>query len=83
MNIPTIDPLIQLFAIIRQPMYASVLLAAIGAFLIFKTWAMAVFLPMSLVVLARANREEKLLAEEFGDVWDEYVARVPKWFPRV
>jgi protein-S-isoprenylcysteine O-methyltransferase Ste14 len=55
------------FSIIRHPMYAGVLLAAIGALLIFRTWAMVVFLPMSLVVVARAGREDGLLEEEFGD----------------
>jgi protein-S-isoprenylcysteine O-methyltransferase Ste14 len=71
------------FAIIRHPMYAGVLLAAIGGFLIFRTWAMVVFLPMSLVVTARAEREEKLLEGEFGEAWKNYVANVPKWFPRL
>jgi protein-S-isoprenylcysteine O-methyltransferase Ste14 len=51
------------FAIIRHPMYAGVLLAALGATLIFRTWAMVLFLPMSFVVVVRAGREETLLAE--------------------
>jgi protein-S-isoprenylcysteine O-methyltransferase Ste14 len=69
------------FAIIRHPMYAGVLLAALGATLIFRTWAMAIFLPMSIVVVARAEREEVLLAEEFKEAWNSYVSKVPKWFP--
>lgn len=71
------------FGFIRHPMYMGVFLAAIGALLIFRTWAMAVFAPMSLVVLGRAGREEKLLDDEFGDEWRVYVAKVPKWFPRL
>ena len=71
------------FGIIRHPMYVGVFLAAIGALLIFRTWAMIVFLPMSLVVLARANREEKLFEQEFGDEWQSYASIVPKWFPRL
>ena len=71
------------FGIIRHPMYLGVLLAAIGALLMFRTWAMMVFAPMSLVVVGRAGREEKLLEEEFGDEWRSYVAKVPKWFPRL
>jgi protein-S-isoprenylcysteine O-methyltransferase Ste14 len=69
------------FAIIRHPMYAGVLLAALGATLIFRTWAMVGFLPMSIVVVARAGREEVLLAEEFKEAWNSYVSKVPKWFP--
>ena len=71
------------FAFVRHPMYAGVLLAALGALLIFKTWGMALFAPMSLVVIARAAREEVLLAEEFGEAWQAYAARVPKWFPHL
>ncbi|MEJ2487796.1 MAG: isoprenylcysteine carboxylmethyltransferase family protein [Anaerolineales bacterium] len=70
------------FAIIRHPMYVGVFLAAIGALLIFRTWAIALFAPMSLVVLVRANHEEELLAAEFGEEWETYASKVPKWFPK-
>ena len=70
------------FAIIRHPMYLGVLLTALGALFIFRTWAIILFLPMSLVVLNRANREEKLLEAEFGDVWKNYASAVPKWIPK-
>jgi protein-S-isoprenylcysteine O-methyltransferase Ste14 len=66
---------------IRHPMYIAVILAAMGGLLIFRTWAMVVFLPMTLVVIRRANHEELLLAEEFTDEWREYVEKVPKWIP--
>jgi protein-S-isoprenylcysteine O-methyltransferase Ste14 len=71
------------YALVRHPMYAGVLLAAAGALLIFRTWAMLIFMPMSLVVLARAELEEKLLAAEFGEQWESYAFKVPKWFPRL
>lgn len=71
------------FAIIRHPMYMGVLLAAIGALLIFRTWAMTVFMPMSLVVLGRAEREEKLLEQKFGKAWKAYTSKVPRWIPKL
>jgi protein-S-isoprenylcysteine O-methyltransferase Ste14 len=71
------------FALMRHPMYVGVLLTAIGALFIFRTWAMVVFTPMSLVVIARAEREEKLLAQEFGDEWQSYASKVPKWLLRL
>jgi protein-S-isoprenylcysteine O-methyltransferase Ste14 len=67
---------------VRHPMYLAVLLAAGGALLIFQTWAMLVFTPLSLVVVQRAANEERLLAEEFPDEWREYSREVPKWLPR-
>lgn len=71
------------FALVRHPMYAGVILAAIGGLLIFRTWAMVVFMPMSWTIVARAEREEKLLAQEFGDEWEAYASKVPKWFPKL
>jgi protein-S-isoprenylcysteine O-methyltransferase Ste14 len=66
-------------AIVRHPMYLGVLLAAFGALLIFKTWAMIPYALSSLVVIARAKREEQLLVEEFGEAWTHYCERVPGW----
>jgi protein-S-isoprenylcysteine O-methyltransferase Ste14 len=66
---------------IRHPMYLGVLMAAAGSLLIFRTWAMLVFAPASLVVLRRAAREEALLSEEFSEEWQDYIQKVPKWLP--
>ena len=68
-------------ALVRHPMYLGVLLAAFGALLIFKTWVMIPYALSSLVVIARAKREEQLLAEEFGEAWTRYRQRVPAWLP--
>lgn len=70
------------FKLVRHPMYLGVLLAAPGALLIFRTWAMLLFAPMSLVVLLRAEHEERLLEAAYGEEWLQYAKRVPKWFPR-
>jgi protein-S-isoprenylcysteine O-methyltransferase Ste14 len=67
------------YRLARHPMYLAVLLAAIGALLVFRTWAMLVFTPLSWIVLRRAAQEEKLLEDEFGDEWRSYAKRVPKW----
>jgi protein-S-isoprenylcysteine O-methyltransferase Ste14 len=69
------------YQLVRHPMYLSVILASIGALLIFRTWAMVLFAPMSLVVIRRANHEDVLLEMEFGSEWREYKDDVPKWIP--
>jgi protein-S-isoprenylcysteine O-methyltransferase Ste14 len=71
------------YAYVRHPMYLGVMLAAIGALLLFRTWAMVVFAPLTAVVVMRARREERLLADEFGDEWSRYQARVPGWIPHL
>ena len=60
-----------------------VILAAAGALLIFRTWAMLVFAPLSFGILLRARREENLLAQAFGQEWETYANRVPGWIPKI
>jgi len=71
------------YRVIRHPMYLGVILAAAGALLIFRTWAMVLFFPLSFVVVARAQREEQVLSISYGQAWREYTGRVPGWIPRV
>jgi protein-S-isoprenylcysteine O-methyltransferase Ste14 len=66
----------------RHPMYLAVILTAFGALLVFRTWTMALYAPMSLGVVFRARREEQLLAEEFGKEWETYRQEVNEWIPR-
>jgi len=71
------------YVLVRHPMYLGVMMAALGATLIYRTWAMLVFLPMSGVVIKRARHEEKLLEEEFGEMWRSYALNTPRWIPRL
>jgi protein-S-isoprenylcysteine O-methyltransferase Ste14 len=69
------------YRFVRHPMYLAVILAAFGALLIFRTWAMVLFSLSSLVVIVRAQREEQLLADEFGEEWNTYRQEVNGWLP--
>lgn len=71
------------YRFLRHPMYLGVVLAALGALLLFRTWAMAVFAPISFGIILRARREDQLLEEAFGDAWRAYRERVPGWVPRI
>jgi protein-S-isoprenylcysteine O-methyltransferase Ste14 len=68
---------------LRHPMYLAIILAAIGALLIFRTWAMLFYTPSAFSVILRARREEELLDVEFGSAWAGYCRSVPAWMPRV
>lgn len=70
------------FALVRHPMYLGVMLAAFGGLLLFQTWAMLIFAPMSLVVIKRTANEDSLLQAAFGKDWEDYSQRVPAWLPR-
>ena len=65
---------------LRHPMYLGVVLAAFGALLIFRAWAMVLFSVLSLGIILRAQREERLLEEEFGEEWKNYKQHVPGWW---
>ena len=70
------------FRFVRHPMYLGVILAAFGGLLIYQTQAMAIALVGSFGLALRAQREERVLAEEFEKEWTEYAARTPGWIPR-
>jgi protein-S-isoprenylcysteine O-methyltransferase Ste14 len=71
------------FAIVRHPMYAGLIIASVGALLIYFTWTTLYFALFAPLTLLRARREEQVLSAEFGDQWMNYCWRVPMIFPRL
>ena len=71
------------FAIVRHPMYAGLITAAVGSLLIYQTWTTALFAFFAPFLLLRARREEHVLSVEFGEHWQMYCRRVPAFFPRL
>ena len=69
------------YALVRHPMYTGVFLAAIGSLLMYFTWTTLFFTCFAPLTLLRAWREEKVLAAEFGEQWQEYRRRVPMFIP--
>jgi protein-S-isoprenylcysteine O-methyltransferase Ste14 len=62
-------------------MYLGMAFAYAGcAFLVNSTWCLA-FLPIAIVLVQvlAIRREEKYLAEKFGDVYESYRSRVRRW----
>ena len=70
------------FAIVRHPMYSGLILAALGALLLYFTWTTLYFACFALLLTVRARREEVALSAEFGEQWQEYCKRVPAFIPR-
>jgi protein-S-isoprenylcysteine O-methyltransferase Ste14 len=71
------------YALVRHPMYLAVILAAWGCLVLYHTWATLAFAIMMFGLVVRAQREERVLSEEFGEAWRDYAARVPGWLPRL
>jgi protein-S-isoprenylcysteine O-methyltransferase Ste14 len=70
-----------IYAVIRHPMYAGVVLGCLGALLLYRTWATVAALVLIPAVVLRARREDTALEAEFGSAWRAYRASVPGWFP--
>lgn len=71
------------FAIVRHPMYAGLILAAVGSLLIYFTWTTVYFACFAPLIMVRARREEAALSAEFGEQWTEYCKQVPALFPKL
>jgi protein-S-isoprenylcysteine O-methyltransferase Ste14 len=69
------------FALVRHPMYLGALIASLGGVLLYRTWAAVLVLAHGTVFWARAGREERALAAEFGAAWRAYARRVPAGVP--
>ena len=71
-----------IYAQVRHPLYASVMLVSLGWALIWQSWpafiAALVLIPF---FHAKARREERWLREQFPDYAD-YERRVPRFIPR-
>jgi protein-S-isoprenylcysteine O-methyltransferase Ste14 len=71
------------FAVVRHPMYSGLILAALGALLLYFTWTTLYFACFASLLTVRAGREEAALSAEFGEQWQEYCKRVPAFVPRL
>ena len=73
------------FAVVRHPLYASLIWMFVGGSLIYANLAalllaLGAFVPMMYV---RARKEDALLAEAFGQQFDAYRRRTGMLFPRL
>lgn len=72
------------YGFVRHPGYLGALLACLGGSLAFGSgFALPVPVLMLVAQLARVRREERVLAEAFGEEWTRYAARTGALLPRL
>lgn len=72
------------YAYIRHPQYLAFIAVMVGFLIQWPTLVTLVMFPVLVATYVRlANREEREVEAEFGDVWKEYAARTPRWIPRI
>ncbi len=73
-----------IYAWIRHPMYAAVLLACLSVVLSTgRVLAIVAFGALVVVLRAKARFEDRMLGEKFGAPYADYAARVPALIPRL
>jgi protein-S-isoprenylcysteine O-methyltransferase Ste14 len=70
---------------VRNPMYVGVLLFLIGHFLWFGFWLLLAYTGITFTAthLFVTLYEEPTLKRKFGASYDAFLARVPRWIPRM
>ncbi|MFZ2326995.1 MAG: isoprenylcysteine carboxylmethyltransferase family protein [Rhodoferax sp.] len=72
------------YARIRHPQYVAFILILLGFLLQWPTLLTLVMFPVLLVMYARlATTEESEMATQFGDDYQEYAKRTPRFIPRM
>jgi len=70
---------------VRNPMYLGVALAILGEAAIFRSLHLLVYAGVMLLIahVFVLTYEEPTLARQFGESYEEYRRRVPRWIPRL
>jgi len=71
------------YGVVRHPQYTGILLAVVGQLIHWPTILTLTLFPVIVIVYVRlAIREEKDMLERFGASYQDYMRRVPRFFPR-
>jgi len=69
------------FARSRNPLFIAVMTGQLGFFLALPSvFSLVCLIAGVLVITRQAREEEKALAVQFGELYEAYRARVPRWF---
>jgi protein-S-isoprenylcysteine O-methyltransferase Ste14 len=73
------------YRFVRNPMYIGAGVALVGAALFFESWALLGYAGLFLLAahLLVVTYEESALRGTFGQDYDQYCARVGRWWPRI
>lgn len=74
-----------LYRFVRNPMYVGVLLALLGEAWLFRSWTLLAYAAIVFTWehLFVVFYEEPTLRRQFGESYSDYLARTPRWIPRV
>ena len=71
------------YARIRHPLYSSLFGIGVAFALVTANWLFVLLAVLVIVgLIARVPREEKMMLDEFGDSYRDYMLRTGRFFPR-
>lgn len=71
------------YRLVRHPQYDGFILVMLGFLLMWPTLLTLLMFPVLVAVYIRlAKKEEQLVRQEFGQAYDDYAAKVPRFLPR-
>lgn len=73
------------YKFIRHPMYAAIFIIGTGISLLSSNWivALSYMLPVICMYLVRISDEEKMMTEQFGDEYREYMRNTNRLIPKI
>ena len=73
------------YRFMRHPMYTSFFVSGLGQALLLANWAAgpSALVAVALLVLVRVPREEKMMIDQFGDEYRDYMRRTGGVLPRL
>lgn len=72
------------FSRMRHPLYSGAIIYHIGTIFIFQTWlGLALFIPMMIIMIEAAHKEEEWLLENYGEEYKEYTRKTWGFIPKL
>ncbi len=72
------------YSMVRHPLYSGIYGFGLSLALISANWFFVAFFVLSLLGLGmRVLKEEKMMVEQFGEEYQEYMRRTGRYFPRI
>jgi len=74
----------EIYRFVRNPLYIACIFVLVGEFLLYQSVGILIYcLLMFAIFNIHVFMEEKLLADQFGETYEQYRKSVPRWIPRL
>ncbi|MBD3228796.1 MAG: hypothetical protein GF329_11475 [Candidatus Lokiarchaeota archaeon] len=73
-----------IFSKMRHPLYGGGVIFELGIVILFQTWlGLLLFIPLSIIMVRQAYKEEQWLIENYEDEYKAYMKKTWRFFPKL